>query len=60
MEFVMYDKESNYLGKIETKVIECLNNTHAQKMKEQVKEFENDLPSSYVKEAAEATGEATK
>jgi hypothetical protein len=52
MEFVLYDKEGKYLDQIHGKVVECLNNTHAQKMREQVKEFANDLPSSYVNEQA--------
>ena len=50
IEFVVYDKEGKYLDNINDKVIECLNNTHIQKMKEQVKEFENDHPPTYVEE----------
>jgi len=50
IEFVVYDNEGKYLDKINDKVVECLINTHIQKMKEQVKEFENDLPSSYVED----------
>ena len=49
MDIILYDRESKFLAPIKDKITECLNSTHAQKMREQVKEFGNDLPSSYAK-----------
>ena len=49
MDIILYDRESKFLAPIKDKITECLNSTHSQKMREQVKEFGNDLPSSYAK-----------
>jgi len=45
IDFIMFDAERKYLDSIKSKIVDCLNSTHAKKMKE-LPDFNNDLPSS--------------